>query len=212
MMTFNSLIDEVMATLDRTDAETRDEVQNNFIYEAHQQMCRDCKTIGIETYVNGVLAVGAAGAVMPKPANWRKTITWSTSDTPGGNVTNQLELRTYEYLRQYSPDVTQLGRPKYYADYGFNNFLLAPAPDAAYAFEMAFIGMPPPLTVANQTNWFTDYAPDVLKYCVLIQCISFLKNDERLPLWQQQYAAGIAAINGQDIQRYVARTSDRSAD
>jgi hypothetical protein len=62
-----------------------------------------------------------------------------------------------------------------------------------------------PLSSANQTNWFTVYAPQALLYGSLLQAMPFLKNDERLPMWQAQYDAIIQTLMAEDKLRIADR-------
>jgi len=58
-----------------------------------------------------------------------------------------------------------------------------------------------PLDSSNQTNWFTIYAPQALLYGTLLQAMPFLKNDERMPMWQAQYDKIMQVLKAEDIQR-----------
>jgi hypothetical protein len=68
------------------------------------------------------------------------------------------------------------------------------------------------LSPQNQTNWLTDYAPDVLLYAILLEAVPFLKNDERIPVWESAYARGLASLNQQDDARQNDRASNDEAD
>jgi hypothetical protein len=64
-----------------------------------------------------------------------------------------------------------------------------------------------PLDSTNQSNWFTQYAPQALLYGSLLQAMPFLKNDERIPMWQGQYDKIIAVLQNEN----VIRVADRQA-
>ena len=138
------------------------------------------------------------------PARWRKTV--SMNITVDGKREPVL-LRKYEYLRQYAPDPAQTGMPKYYADYDYTHWLVAPTPDVDYNFEVLYYERPQPLDSSNQTNWFTQYAPQALLYGSLLQAMPFLKNDGRVQLWQQQYDLIMGTLKAED----QARVGDRQA-
>lgn len=208
-MTFNSLTSQVLAYLDRTDFDTMEQIPN-FINQAEQRICRESKSIGLENYVNGLFTIGLP--VLQKPGRWRRTLSFKYGSGPTLDTSNQLYLRSNEYLRAYWPQETELAPPLYYADYGYNNFLIAPTPDRNYPFELCYLELPVPLTINNQTNWLTFNAPDVLLYATLLEAIPFLKNDERVPLWQSMYDRGLSSLNLQDDQRILDRASNRGAD
>jgi hypothetical protein len=114
-------------------------------------------------------------------------------------------LRKYEYLREYWPDATQQSLPKFYADYDYTHWLVAPTPDLPYTFEVLYYERIQPLDSANQTNWFTVYAPQALLYGSLLQAMPFLKNDDRIPMWQTQYSAIMQTLKSEDQQRLADR-------
>jgi hypothetical protein len=120
--------------------------------------------------------------------------------------------RAYEYLRQYWPNPTPTDTPRFYADYDYSHWLISPTPDAAYPFEVLYYELPPLLDDSNQTNWFTEYAPNVLLYASLLEATPFLKNDDRIPVWEGFYNRSIAALNGEDIRQISDRGIIRRED
>jgi hypothetical protein len=208
-MTYNSLVNQVMDYLIRTDIDTLNEVPN-FIYQAEQRICRESKSIGLEVYVTGSFISNSP--VLAKPARWRRSLTLNFGTGVGNNTVNQITLRSYEFVRNYWPNPTQTGQPKFYSDYGYDHLLIAPTPDQDYPFEYGYLQLPEPLSPSVQTNWLTNNAPDVLLYATLLEAVPFLQNDERIPVWQSMYDKGIASLNTQDDQRQLDRSSNRSAD
>lgn len=209
VMTYNSLVSQIEAYLDRNDKDTINQIPN-FIYQAEQRIARESKNIGLVQYITGNFTVGVS--VYPKPARWRRNITFNYGTGTQNNTRNPVFLQTYEYVRNYWPDPTQTGAPKFYSDYGFSNFLIAPTPDQTYPFELGYLELPTPLSANNQNNWLTDYAPDVLLYATLLEAIPYLKDDERYQLWTDKYNTAIGSLNAQDDQRVVDRQSNRGAD
>jgi hypothetical protein len=98
--------------------------------------------------------------------------------------------------------------PKFYADYDYTHWLVAPTPAAAYDFEVLYYERVQPLDSSNQTNWFTIYAPQALLYGSLLQAMPFLKNDERMGMWQQQYDLIINTLKAEDVQRIADRQAN----
>jgi hypothetical protein len=140
--------------------------------------------------------------IIVKPARWRKTVSVNLIDN---NQRQPVFLRKYEYLRNYWPNAAQTDTPVYYCDYDYTHWLVAPTPDLAYNYEVLYYERVQPLDVTNQTNWFTQYAPQAMLYGSLLQAMPFLKNDERMPMWQAQYDRVIATLKTED----VARIGDR---
>lgn len=195
VMTYNSLAADVASYLERTDTATIDKIPT-FIMLAEQIIASQLKFLGTLTVDTSTMVAG--DPVINKPARWRKTV--SMSITANGEKKPVL-LRKYEYLRNYWPDATQQDTPLYYADYDYTHWLVAPTPDAAYSFEVVYYERPQPLDVSNQTNWFTEYAPQALLYGSLLQAMPFLKNDNRLAVWKAMYDEVMATLKAEDVQR-----------
>lgn len=210
-MTYNSLRAQIEAYLDRNDADTIAQIPN-FISQAEQRICRESKNIGLEVYVTS--AFTPTTSVYPKPGRWRRNITlnYGTGDPGDENVRNQVQLRSYEFVRNYWPDSTQTGKPLYYCDYGYTNFLVAPTPDFAYPFEFGYLELPAPLSPMLQTNWLTNYAPDILLYASLLETAPYLKVDERVAVWEKYYNRALQSLNHQDDMRTTDRNSYRESD
>lgn len=208
-MTYTTLVNQVLDYINRSDADTVNEVPN-FIYQAQQRICREAKNIGLEVYVTNAFVVGQS--VYQKPAQWRRNLTLNYGAGTNNNTRTQIYLRSYEFIRDYWPDDTVTAPPLFYCDYGYSNFLVAPTPDFAYPFELAYLELPNPITPENQTNWLTNYAPDVLLYATLLEAVPFLQNYEQVPNWQQYYDRALASLNTEDDRRVVDRTTDRRAD
>jgi hypothetical protein len=195
VMTYDSLVSDISSYLERTDQATLEKIPT-FIMLAEQVIAAEIKFLGNLTPMQSNLVMGEA--VINKPARWHKTV--SMNVTVGG-VRQPVFLRKYEYLREYWPDPTQTDPPKFYADYDYTHWLIAPTPDDDYAFEVLYYERIQPLDSSNQTNWFTIYAPQALLYGSLLQAMPFLKNDERIPMWQAQYDKIMQVLKAEDIQR-----------
>ena len=195
VMTYDSLVADISSYLERTDQATLEKIPT-FIMLAEQVIAAEIKFLGNLTPMTSTMV--ANQAVIDKPARWHKTV--SMNVTVGG-VRQPVFLRKYEYLREYWPDPTDTGAPRYYADYDYTHWLIAPTPDVAYNFEVLYYERIQPLDSSNQTNWFTIYAPQALLYGTLLQAMPFLKNDERIPMWQAQYDKIMQVLKAEDIQR-----------
>jgi len=199
VMTYDSLVENIQSYLERNDTSTLDKIPL-FIMLAEQVIASKIKFLGNLTVNTSNMVSGTA--VIAKPARWHKTV--SMNITVAGEREPVL-LRKYEYLRNYAPDPTATDTPKYYADYDYSNWLVAPTPDAAYAFEVLYYERVQPLDSSNQTNWFTIYAPQALLYGSLLQAMPFLKNDDRIPMWQAQYDAIMTTLAEEDKLRIADR-------
>jgi len=201
-MTYDSLVSDIQQYLERDDTQTVAQIPR-FIMLAEQVIASQIKFLGNLT-VNESNMV-ASQAIIDKPARWHKTV--SMNVTVDGSRYPIL-LRKYEYLRGYAPDPAETGVPAYYADYDYTHWLVAPTPADAYDFEVLYYERVQPLDSSNQTNWFTIYAPQALLYGSLLQAMPYLKNDERMGMWQQQYDLIINTLKNEDIIRIADRQAN----
>lgn len=134
--------------------------------------------------------------------------TVSISDT--NNLRNPLLPRSYEYIRSYWPNDSKTDVPQFYADYNYQNIVIAPTPDRAYPFEWVFWQLPQLLDDSVQTNWITQYAPNLLLYASLLEMAPFLKDDDRIQTWQGMYDRAAQALSGEDLRKIMDRATDRS--
>ena len=201
VMTYNSLVDDISTYLERTDQATLEKIPT-FIMLAEQVIASEIKFLGNLTVMQSTMV--ATQPVIDKPARWHKTV--SMNVVVAGERKPVL-LRKYEYLREYWPDPTQTEVPKFYCDYDYTHWLVAPTPASGYTFEVLYYERIQPLDSSNQTNWFTIYAPQALLYGSLLQAMPFLKNDERMPMWQAQYDKIINTLKTEDLTRIADRQS-----
>ena len=199
VMTYDSLVADISSYLERTDQQTLEKIPT-FIMLAEQVIAAEIKFLGNLTVNQSNMVQGQA--VIDKPARWHKTV--SMNITVGG-VKQPVLLRKYEYLREYWPNPANTDVPKFYCDYDYTHWLVAPTPNSAYTFEVLYYERIQPLDSSNQTNWFTIYAPQALLYGSLLQAMPFLKNDERMPMWQAQYQNIMNVLKMEDVTRVADR-------
>ena len=199
VQTYDSLVADISSYLERTDQATLDKIPT-FIMLAEQVLAAEIKFLGNLTVQQSTMV--ANQPVIDKPARWHKTV--SMNVVVDGERQPVL-LRKYEYLREYWPDVTQSDVPKFYCDYDYTHWLVAPTPALAFNFEVLYYERLQPLDSSNQTNWFTIYAPQAMLYGSLLQAMPFLKNDERIPMWQAQYDRIVQVLKNEDMTRIADR-------
>lgn len=200
VMTYESLTATVLQYLERKDQAVVDAIPT-FITLCEFEVAQEIKTLGQLTVANATVTPN--NPILAKPARWRKTVSMSINN---GSIMQPVYLRKFEYLKNYWPDTSKTDVPAYYSDTDYEHWYLAPTPDQAYDFEVLYYERIAPLSSTNQTNWLTQYAPNVMLYGTLLQAMPFLKNDSRA-IFQQKYTEAITALKTED----VARVGDRQA-
>lgn len=211
VMTFESLKTDVERYLERGTSAATDPIVYaqipKLINLAERRIARDIKIQGFQTVVTTTMQT--AVCVMPKPDRWRETISINIGTGLTNDSRKTLYTRSYEYCRTYWPDQTQVGEPAFYADYDYQHWLFAATPDQNYPVEIVYYELPVLLDDEVQQNWLSNYAPNALLYGTLLEATPFLKNDERIPIWQQFYQMAIDSLNTEDIKKIVDRSTTR---
>lgn len=177
-LTYDLLVSDIQTYAERSDSTFVAQVPR-IIMLAENRIAADCRGLGFLRYA--VSQMTAGNPVVRKPVRWRQTASFRF--TTGVHILQ----RSYEWCRTFAPDPSVLAAPRYYADYGYENWYLAQTPDQGYNFEVAYFERPLPLDSENQTNWTTRYAPQLLLYAALLEAQPFLKNTQQLQTWQQMY-------------------------
>ncbi len=210
-MTFLTLQDDLRRYLERGSTLASDptvyEQLPRLLNLAERRIARELKVQCFLEVVTDTMVVGQS--VYAKPDRWRETA--SINFGGGTNLATRTPLftRSYEYCRSYWPDESQRDTPEFYAEYNYDHWLIVPTPDQAYPFEVNYWALPPLLDETNTTNWLTEYAPQLLLYGALLEATPFLKNDDRIPTWQQFYDRAAQMLMGEDISKILDRAASR---
>ena len=195
-MTYDNLVADVINYMDRNDAQFVAQIPS-LIGLAESAIAAQLKTYMQMTVVETVLLQGEV--ILAKPARWRKTVSMKTNGAP-------ILLRSQDFIAQYQSESTP-NVPKYYADYDYNNWAFAPAPDTDYPIEIIYYSKIQPLDTANQQNLFTRECPQAMLFGTLLQAQGYLKALDKLPVWKQYYEESLAALKKEDNARRVDRNT-----
>jgi hypothetical protein len=115
--------------------------------------------------------------------------------------TKYLELKTLEFIKEYWPDNSLQGEPKYFTNFDDERLYVAPTPDQNYDIKIGYQGKINPLSNTNTTNWYTQNASDALLYGCLSEANLFTKNMEDYNIYKQKYVESVTAINNEARRR-----------
>lgn len=194
-MTYSQLIEDVKQYAERFDLPFVTQIPR-LIALAENRIAAEVRSLGYVRHVSGAFDV--ADPVIPKPSRWRETSSWFYNKN--GSVVF-LKQRGYSYVRSYWPDLSQTDDPVYYSDYDYEHLLVVPTPAESLTFELAYFERPLPLSESNQTNWTTQYAPQLLLYAALIEAQPFLKRPERIAEFQGLFDRAAAAVANEAQRR-----------
>lgn len=72
---------------------------------------------------------------------------------------------------------------------------VVPAPDDSYPLALVYYGKTVSLSAETTTNWLLSYFPDIYLYASLMHSAPYLQEDQRIGVWGQMYAQGVAQAN-----------------
>lgn len=196
VQTYDNLVDDVINYMERDDAQFVAQIPT-LIGLAESAIAAELKSLLQLVVVETTLA--AAQDILEKPTRWRKTISMKVNGKP-------ILLRSQDYVAQYQSEA-DAGLPKYYAEYDYNNWAIAPVPDAAYPVEIIYYSLVQPLDSTNQTNLFTQQCPQAMLFGTLLQAQGYLKAIDKLPIWKTYYMDSLAALKKEDNSRRIDRNT-----
>jgi hypothetical protein len=195
-MTYTSLLEDISTYAERDDSPFLAQ-RARFVMLAENRIASEVRGLGSMAFVQSALSTGSP--VIEKPSRWRENISFTITLADGSKKV--LMPRSYQYLRAFWPDQSVTDEPRFYSDYDYEHFFIAATPDSSYTFEIAYYERPEPLSDLNQTNWFTQYAPQLLLYASLLEAQPFLKLDGRTQQFQALYDRAVQAIGNESMRR-----------
>ena len=213
-MDYNSLTTQIQAYANRSDDLFNAQIPN-FINQGINRIYNEAKNIGFQQVTQGNLNFVGGTNTVSKPLNWKETISFQYTN----NTVNTFLLpRTYEFCIKYWPVQATQAAPLFYADYNLptisvaaGQFYIVPTPDQNYQYVLTYLGLPE-FDNAHQTNFLTDRFPNLLLYACMTEAAPFLKDDERVPVFESYYNRALQNINRETTERYTDRTSKRDKD
>ena len=193
-MTYDNLIQDIINYMERNDDQFVAQIPS-LIGLAESAIAAELKTYLQMTVVETTLLENQV--ILAKPARWRKTVSMKTNGKP-------MLMRSQDYIAQYQSE-SDPSVPLYYAEYDYNNWAFAPAPDQDYPVEIIYYSEIQPLDESNQQNLFTREAPQAMLFGTLLQAQGYLKALDKLPVWKSYYTDCLAALKKEDNTRRIDR-------
>lgn len=202
-LTYDGLVTQITDYAERTDATFIAQIPR-LIALAENRIAAEARGLGLQNVITDNLVSGTS--YLTKPARWRETTSFQIGTGTLSNTRVFLLQRPYEFCRAYWPDATVTDQPKYYGDWDYQHWLLVGTPDANYPYEIIYHERPLPLDDANQTNWTTQYAPQLILYATLLEAQPFLKRDDRVQVFNAEYERALKQTEFEQKRRLMDRT------
>ena len=162
-----------------------------FIKEAEERILKNVELPVFRKNVTGTAT--ASNTYLSTPTDFLSPYSLAVSSSGSYSY---LLFKHVSFIRDYTPNPTTTGLPKYYALFDDTTFLLGPAPDSNYTFELHYKYRPASLTAGAEsgTTWLSDNAPDALLYGTLTEAATFLKTPEEIGNYQQRFDMALAGL------------------
>ncbi len=109
-----------------------------------------------------------------------------------------LDVKDVSFIREAYPNRASTGRPRYYAMFDEDTFLVGPTPDQAYNVELHYYYRPPSLVgAAGNTSWLSINAEATLRYGALMEAANYLKRTAGIDAMGEEYEKQfVLGLNG----------------
>jgi hypothetical protein len=204
-MTYDELVTNIRNYTEVNSNVFTDPVINTFITMAENRILRDIDLDVFKKESTGTMTSGNRFLASPSEILTHRYLMVTVSGTQVF-----LDFRDTSFMKEYWPDGTATGVPKYYSVWDQNTFYIAPTPSQNYAVELGYIYRPAQLSQANPNTWISTNAPEALLYACLIQAYSYTKGPtEMLAFFDGSYKQ---AIQGLGIEQQGRRRRDEYRD
>lgn len=212
-MNYDQLVDLIKSYSNRTDDQFTRQI-DNFITQAIYRIYSDARTIGFQKIQIGNFV--ANGSFITKPPDWKETISLSYVNNVPEPTTIYLLPRSYEFCNSYAPHPLDGGDPVFYADYslptpGLGRIFLAPTPTTNSRYELIYLSIPS-FNSQVQVEFIAARYPALILYASLLEAAPFLKDDERVAMFEARYNKELANVQKDTTSRYTDRLSRRDKD
>ena len=171
------------------DTVLSDSILERIILNAEARIFRTIDSDDTKFYATSETTIGNRYITVPTGTRIIRYIQITNSTTSDQEFLKQVDS---SFIATYNPDpdnASDQGRPKYFAHWDNDNWVVAPTPDAAYSLTMAYIKQPTTITTSNATTTeISTRAPDLLLYACLVETFKFLKGPENMiQLYEASY-------------------------
>ena len=206
-MTYDELVTNIRNYTEVDSNVFSNSVINTFITMAENQILRE---IDLDVFKLEVAANMTTGNKFLSAPSDILTHRYMMITNPTTSDQILLDFRDPSFMKEYWPDGSDTGTPKYYSVWDQDTFYVSPTPNQNFQVELGYIYRPAQLSSTNTTTWVSNNAPEALLYACLIQAYSYTKGPvEMLGYFENSYKQ---AIQGLGIEQQGRRRRDEYRD
>jgi len=180
-LTYAALQASVKDFLHRADLDT---ITPDLIYIGEKRIFREVRARQMETTFSDTISSGS----LSLPTGYIELKFAYINGSP----TQRLKKADSSFIYEKYPTRSSSGKPHYIAR-DEDSFIFGPYPDSAYTVAGTYYQDLSPVS-SSAHDLFTAY-PDLFLYAALAEAEPYLKNDQRVSLWEAKYANIRDSIN-----------------
>ena len=175
------------------DTVLSDSIINTIVKNAESRIFRSVDSDDTKFYAVSQTTIGNRYITVPTGTRIIRYVQITDNSTSDQEFLKQVDS---SFIATYHPDPdnsSDRGKPKYYAHWDNDNWVVAPTPDAAYDLTMAYIKQPTTITTSDSTTTeISTKQPDLLLYACLVETFKFLKGpDNMIQLYEASYQEAV---------------------
>ena len=165
---------------------------DTFIKQAEERIYNTVQIPDLRRNQTGTTTTG--NKYLSTPGDWLATYSLAVIDS--NNEYTYLLNKDVNFIRESFPDTdaAYYGKPKYYAIFDDNTFILGPTPDDNYTVELHFFYYPPSIVTAG-TTWLGNNFSSALLYGTLLEAATYMKEEaDILANYNQRYTEALSML------------------
>jgi hypothetical protein len=162
-----------------------------FVQQCEERVYNSVQIPAIRRNVIGSFTAG--DHYLALPADYLASFSLAVIDNDGNY--EYLIDKDVNFIRQSYPNATtDIGEPRYYAQFKPYTYLIGPTPDDNYNTELHYYYYPPSIVDAG-TSWLGDNFETILLYGSLLEAAAFMKSDtDVVTNYQNRYNEALALL------------------
>tara|TARA_R100000664_G_C2748380_1_gene135854 strand:+ start:950 stop:1597 length:648 start_codon:yes stop_codon:yes gene_type:complete len=150
---------------------------SDFIKTAEERIFTSVDLEFFRKNVTGTITSGNRFLAMP--TDWLASFSLSIENSSNKEFLLQKDVN---YLQEFHPNDSTTGVPRFYAAFDYQNFLIAPTPNANFTAELHYYYRPVSLTAGSDSGstWLSTNAPNAMLYGSLVEAYTFMKGEKDL--------------------------------
>lgn len=161
-----------------------------FTQQAEQKIYTSVDLPAFRKNQTGSLTLGNKYLTMPTGMLY----VYSLAVVDGDGNYEYLLNKDVNFIREAYPGPTDTGKPKHYAVFDQNTFILGPTPDANYGSEIHFSYYPESIVTAG-TTWLGEEFDSALLNGALVEAIRFQQGEpDMVALYEKLYVQAISLL------------------